>query len=326
MRTADHAEPVHPPRGWRRWTPWRRLCQALVALPYLLLPWVNARGYRQVFGTLASLKLGPIDLTEPAAGLAALFASRGVQTVLLLGMAPMIALALVAGPVFCSWVCPWGLLSEGLDRLRHRVRPRQWGQRPWVRVRRLRWVTLAAVLLGGALLAVPLAAWISAPRLISVLPLEGVYLGILSPVTAGLLLALLVLEVVGPRRLWCRALCPVGALANFLRTPKTLAVAFAPARCLCPRVPLCHLHCPWGIDPRHAGRFDGCSNCMVCVDGCPSGALQPGWGATVGNRRPPEEAGARPVRLGGAWVGRIATGPLAVVKSWAAMAGRWPWR
>lgn len=169
-----------------------------------------------MFGTLASLKLGPIDLTEPAAGLAALFAARGVQTAVLLGMAPVIALALVAGPVFCSWVCPWGLLSEGLDRLRQRLRPRPWGQRPWVRVRRLRWVTLAAVLLGGALLAVP----------------------------------------------------------------------------------LCHLHCPWGIDPRQAGRFDGCSNCMVCVDGCPSGALQPGWGAPAPNR-PTEGADARPRPRGG---------------------------
>jgi len=273
----------------RQWTRWRRLCQALVALFYLLLPWLNVHGYRQVVGTLASLKIGSLDLTEPAAGLAAALGAGRVSVVLLVGVAPVVGLALLAGPVFCSWVCPWGLLSEGVDRLHQRLLPRPWRERAWVRVRTVRWAMLAAALLLGGLLAMPLAAVISAPRLITSLPLEVIYLRILSPVTAGLLLALLALEVFGPRRLWCRALCPVGALANYLRFPKTLAVRFAPERCLCPRLPLCHLHCPWGIDPRQAGRFDGCSNCLACVDGCPSGALTVGWGSPVGRQSRPRD-------------------------------------
>ncbi len=236
-------------------------------------------------GTLASLKIGSFDLTEPAAGLAAVLAAGRVGAVLLLGMAPVVGLALLAGPVFCSWVCPWGLLSEGVDRLRQRFRPRPWRERAWVRVRTVRWAMLATALLLGGLLAMPLAAVISAPRLITSLPLEVVYLRILSPVTAGLLVALLALEVAGPRRLWCRALCPVGALANYLRGPQTLAVRFAPERCLCPRLPLCHVHCPWGIDPRQANRYDGCSNCLACVDGCPSGALTVGLGRPVGRQK-----------------------------------------
>jgi len=268
----------------RTWTRWRRLCQALVALFYLLLPWLNSLGFRPLAGTLASLKIGSFDLTEPAAGLAAALAGGRVSAVLLLGVAPVVGLALLAGPVFCSWVCPWGLLSEGVDRLRQRLRPRPWREREWVRLRTGRWTILAGVLLLGVLVAMPVAAVISAPRLITSLPLEVVYLGILSPVTGGLLLALLALEVFGPRRLWCRALCPVGALANLLRIPTTLAVRFAPERCLCPRLPLCHIHCPWGIDPRHAGRYDGCSNCLACVDGCPSGALTVGLGSPVGRR------------------------------------------
>ncbi len=272
-----------------RWTRWRRLCQVLVALFYVFLPWINAQGYRQVVGTLASLKVGPLDLTEPMVGLAAALAGGRVSVVLLVGVAPVVGLALLAGPVFCSWVCPWGLFSEGIDRLRQRLLPRPWRERAWESLRSWRWAALAAVLLLGVVLAMPVAAVISAPRLITSLPLEVIYLGILSPVTAGLLLALLALEVFGPRRLWCRALCPVGALANYLRTPKTLAVRFTPDRCLCPRVPLCHLHCPWGIDPRQAGRFDGCSNCLACVDGCPSGALTVGWGSPVGRQSRPRD-------------------------------------
>ena len=37
-------------------------------------------------------------------------------------VAPLI-LALVLGPVFCSWVCPWGFLSEGIDAVRQRLEP-----------------------------------------------------------------------------------------------------------------------------------------------------------------------------------------------------------
>lgn len=257
----------------RRWTRWRRLTQAGVALFYLALPWVNAAGFREVAGTLASLKVGPVDLTEPAAALAAALAGLTASWELVLGVAPVAALALVAGPVFCSWVCPWGLISEGVDRLRQQLWPRPWTDSPWVRVRRLRWVVVAGVLLAGMLLAVPLAAVISAPRLITALPLEVVWLRLLSPVTGGLLAALLLLELVGPRRLWCRALCPVGALANVLRTRRTLRVGWDATRCACARHPSCFLRCPWGVDPRQAGRYDGCSNCMVCVEGCPSGAL-----------------------------------------------------
>lgn len=258
----------------RRWTRWRRLTQTGVALFYLALPWLNAAGFREVAGTLASLKVGPVDLTEPAAALSAALAGLTASWELALGVLPVVALALLAGPVFCSWVCPWGLISEGVDRLRQQLRPRPWAGSPWVGVRRLRWITLAGALLVGALLAVPLAAMLSAPRLITALPLEAVWLRLLSPVTGGLLAALLLLELVGPRRLWCRALCPVGALANFLRIRRTLRVAWDPARCACARHPHCFLRCPWGVDPRQAGRFDGCSNCLLCVEGCPSGALQ----------------------------------------------------
>ncbi|MEP0773779.1 MAG: 4Fe-4S binding protein, partial [Acidobacteriota bacterium] len=144
--------------GSRRWTRWRRLTQAGVALFYLALPWVNAAGFREVAGTLASLKVGPVDLTEPVAALAAALAGLTVSWELVLGVAPVAALALLAGPVFCSWVCPWGLISEGVDRLRQRLGPRPWRGSPWVGVRRLRWAALAGVLLAGALLAAPLGA------------------------------------------------------------------------------------------------------------------------------------------------------------------------
>jgi ferredoxin-type protein NapH len=259
-------------RTWR-WTRWRRASQAAIVIFYLVLPVLAVVGYYGMPGTLAALKLGPVDLVEPAAGLSAIVAAGSVGLTLLVGMLPVVVLALVAGPVFCSWVCPWGAGSEWLDARRHRGRRRVWPGRPWEGIRRLRAGTLGLGAAAAIALGVPVAAWLSAPRLVTTLPIEMIFLRDVSLVTGGLLAGLLVFELVGPRRLWCRALCPVGALANYLRTPRTLTVGYRAETCNCPRLPLCHLRCQWGIDPRAMGRFDGCTNCFACVDGCPTGSL-----------------------------------------------------
>jgi ferredoxin-type protein NapH len=176
------------------------------------------------------------------------------------------------GPVFCSWVCPWGLISEAIDRVR-KHNSSGWKGEPWVVVRTVRILSLSAFLLGSIVLAMPLAAFLSAPRLVSALPLEAVYLRILSPVTGVLLLALLLFELFGPRRLWCRAVCPVGAFANFLRWRKTLSLRVDTRICACQNYSLCLANCAWGIDPRHMRPADGYTNCMRCIEVCPSEAL-----------------------------------------------------
>ncbi len=274
-------------REWQtiHWTHWRRAVQIAVLLFYIALPLANARGFVVISGTLAALKIGRVDLIEPGAGLSAILAGRHVSVALLLGLLPVVLLAFVLGPVFCSWICPWGLLSEGIAR----SRGGQCGATgPWIRLRRARLISLVAWFAASALLAVPLAALLSAPRLVTALPLEAIFLRVVSPVTAGILLVLLVLEILGPKRIWCRALCPVGALANYLRSKASLKVVVAQGQCACPAEPRCFVGCSWRLDPRLIARFDGCTNCMRCVEICPTGALRP----VV-----PRRCGRRPVVL-----------------------------
>ncbi len=274
-----------------RATRWRRAVQAASSLFFAALPFASVRGHRSVIGTLVALRAGPVDLLEPASAISAALAARRLGLALALGALPLVALALALGPVLCSWMCPWGLASEGLDRLR----TRSWAPRSWERVRAARAAALAAWLALSLLLAAPVAALVAAPRLATALPLELVAVGVLSPVTGGLLALLLVLELAGPRRAWCRALCPAGAAANYLRCRATLRIVVEVDRCRCaPEAPACHRACPWGIDPRLAGRFDGCTSCLACVDACPDGALGVRWRAAPAPGRRAAREGPTP--------------------------------
>lgn len=255
------------------WTRWRRIVQFTVALFYVVLPVAHLFDIRSVAGTLASLKIGSFDLTEPASALAGALASRTFTMTMLLGILPVVLLALIAGPVFCSWVCPWGLISEGLDRVRSRVVPQKWKGETWKLSRWPRYILLAMLFVAAAIASLPLVALLSAPRAITSLPLEIIYLRMISPLTGVVLLGVLAIELLAPRRLWCRVLCPVGTTAALLRTPKTLGIRWTEERCACPRSAPCHLGCSWGVDPRRKMAYDACTNCMACVDVCPTDAL-----------------------------------------------------
>lgn len=272
MSAAHGRGPAAPRRGAAeglRWTRWRRAVQGLSAVLWLVLPLLADP---RLAGDAAALRAGPVDLVEPAAGLSAALAARALPAALALGVLPMLALALALGPVACSWTCPYGLVSEGIDALRSRGA--RWPPRGAAAAPRARLAALAVLLALSALAGAPLAAILSPPRLASALPLEAWSSRAVPWVTAALLGALLAVELLGPRRLVCRVLCPARAVAALLRGRLTWGPRFTPGACRCPDVPACAQACPWALDPREPTlRRDGCTSCMACVERCPSAAL-----------------------------------------------------
>lgn len=189
-----------------------------------------------------------------------------------------LAMSFAAVKSFCSWLCPFGLLSEVLWSLRRRIsgrfsRPPAWLHYPLS--------SLKYLLLGFFAWAVFLSMDLPALRAF----LDGDYNLIadakmyfffadLSALAAAVIAALLALSFIVPY-FWCRYLCPYGALLVPVSLAGPLRVRRDPGACTsCGR---CARACPQAIAVDKAGAVysENCNACGRCLDACPEpGALE----------------------------------------------------
>ncbi|MGQ9578822.1 MAG: 4Fe-4S binding protein [Candidatus Aminicenantales bacterium] len=184
----------------------------------------------------------------------------------------VLSLALFLKKGFCSWVCPFGLLSEYLERVswslfRRQVRP------PRSVDYFLR--SLKYLILGFFLWAIfvrmglsDLASFIYSPynRIADIKMLE--FFAEMSTTTFWVLVALVLLSALIPY-FWCRYLCPYGALLGLLSLLSPFKIRRNQATCIdCSR---CGRVCPAGIkvEAKKSVYSDECHACFRCIDACP---------------------------------------------------------
>ena len=252
----------------------RRVVQVGVVGGLVAIPVMGLLEVGGPTGTLCSVGWGPVSMSCPAGVTQTLLAARSVDWGLLLSALPLVVLALFLGRVFCSWVCPQGLLSELNDGLRRRLRKR-WGMRPDSLARAIwgRRVLLAVLgigLLSSLVFGVPVLCYICPIGLICRGIVQGTGLG---PVGGELAVVglILVAELFVARRGWCKYICPVGALYGLLKTRHTMSVVRDPVSCV--GCGSCERDCPMGCSPLRERVGPTCTNCAVCVDVCPEEAL-----------------------------------------------------
>src|SRR5215469_234902 len=90
----------------------RRTSQVLVALGIPALYWLNAREWDHIRGNFLSFSIFGYPVADPLAALQVMVGSAGFPWRMILGGGTVLAVAAILGTVFCSWVCPFGLLSE----------------------------------------------------------------------------------------------------------------------------------------------------------------------------------------------------------------------
>ncbi|MCA8977709.1 MAG: 4Fe-4S binding protein [Planctomycetes bacterium] len=275
-------------------SPWRT-SRRVVGAAFLLLFVLAVRGDLDWFrgSPRLSMSFGLLPLVDPLVALELVLAGGGLPMQVAIGCAILIAVTALLGPVFCGWVCPLGWLLDINDSLRRRMAGllRRRGRSaakakvggavaPVRRVvnRGLRFGVLGVSLGFVVISGLPLFVVLSPINLV----VEGVARG--AVIGLSVLVLLVVVEWIVPR-LWCRLLCPLGALHAFVGRAAPLRVRIDPA--LAGRTPcqLCSRHCTMGIRVmedfavRGAESIDdpACTRCGSCLDACPSSVLRLGF-------------------------------------------------
>jgi MauM/NapG family ferredoxin protein len=241
---------------------------------------------------------------DPLAAVATGFSTRSISHLLAPALA-VLAVAVIMGRVFCGWVCPLGTLNHwtgaAADRWA-RGRAARRAKNRWSPVHQLKYLLLVPLLLltvaGTALVGLldPLsiltrgvaASWLPAAArvvgagsgAIGTLRALPVSLTLLADAgfRSGILLGGILLLVVGlslyKTRLWCRAVCPLGALLGVTGHVSLWGLQKDAARCTsCGR---CVEVCQGASEPQGGTKWKAheCVMCFNCQAVCPEGALR----------------------------------------------------
>ena len=216
------------------------------------------------YGTLSSSTIfGSVVVVDPYVALESIAASRQLPVAQLLVGSVIILLVygLIRGRVFCGWVCPVNFILEIVEFLARPLRRVFTRSRAMARLdRRIKIVVAAGVLVLSALCGLPVFELVS--------PIGAVYRGLVLGAYVGIwfLLAIVILEIFFPGRLWCRKLCPLG---GFYQLVGRLGLLSIRAKTGCTACGICKDVCiadPSILDPilRNSDSVVRSGDCMLC--------------------------------------------------------------
>ncbi|BBO76736.1 hypothetical protein DSCW_41530 [Desulfosarcina widdelii] len=253
---------------------WRRFVQTTAAVFFVLLPLINARGFQFVWGNFLNIHIGSLTFSDPLAVLQVVVGNRIIPPKIFVGAGLVLAIAFFLGTVFCSWICPFGLLSELTHALARKFKA---GKKIEIKFSKsgpaakliLFCCGVAAVFL---FFKSPILNQASLPfqyaTVFQYLFMQNHLFG-----AAWILIAILFVEFIFRRRLWCRWVCPQSVLIALAGrcNPWALKVRFNSKKCFSAKAsPPCQNACSLDLDPR---RLNGtnrllCTNCGDCIDAC----------------------------------------------------------
>ena len=214
-------------------------------------------------GSLWSFSIYDLRISDPLA----VFSAPGALFVT--AVIPIVA-TLLLGRFFCGWLCPMGLLSEFVAAVRRGAAQLRVEFFTFELTDRLKYVVLGVGIVVGALSSAWFFYHIYPPRVISDL-LRDALAGRVPTVSVVFLGAILLAELLFVERLWCRCLCPGGAVYSLLGRPRLLWIRRDPVACTDCKD--CDPVCPHDLRPSHKSLGGECDNCGLCRRSCEPRAL-----------------------------------------------------
>jgi ferredoxin-type protein NapH len=253
---------------------YRRAFQIFVALAFIIIPLLNRSRYSMVYGNFLSFHAFGIPFADPLAVLQLTIKNWYFTLDNFIGTLLPLLLAFALGTVFCSWICPYGLLSEWTQKLNRKLFPKSYKGLPLhkngfpfkILIFVLGFIGFFMLSTTPVLNQLSTAAWYAR--------FFQYYFGqdIIS-LCWLFLFGLLFVEFVAGKRLWCRYVCPQAVLIVLTKliSPKRMKVVFEEEKCICkPGYDRCEMACTLTLKPKtfiNALETE-CSNCGDCVVAC----------------------------------------------------------
>jgi len=185
-----------------------------------------------------------------------------------------IVLALLLGRVFCGWVCPMGLLSEFVAGIRRVLAWMGLDFFAFPLSNRLKYAILAIGVGFAVTSSVSFFYTIYPPRIVSDMVRDSL-LSTIELYAAVFIGAILLVELLFVERLWCRCLCPGGAVYSILGRGRFLRIRRDKG--ICTDCGDCDKACPHELEPSHELLGGECDNCGLCRRSCKPRALHYSW-------------------------------------------------
>ena len=260
---------------------YRRCAQLLTLLAIFTIPLLNLYGITFVKGTFYSMDIGDVALADPLSIFQVVFTSGTITLIMLASIIIPVFLVMMFGRVWCSWFCPYYLLTEVVAWGRGKlvvlgIKPFASSYREGSTSRQniIRYLVLGGGLLLAGIAGIPLLNLVSAPGIISS---QALVLVKFRTVTFELMFILFILLLeFFLFKFWCRLFCPTGSFLSLFQWRRGLKISKLNQECS--RCHTCISSCPMQINPMTEGNDSMCHNCGICIDVCPDNQQHPTLG------------------------------------------------